>query len=220
MVLSATTATLSTHLLQDPATITSCLELHYLQRISDDLTRSVNPIHRHSASAMKLSLLSQGRDNNFNLIRAVAALGVLVTHGFALSIGTGDAEPFRESFGITLGTIAVDIFFITSGFLVTSSMLNRKRAMDFIWARVLRIFPALFAMLLITVFVLGPIFTTRSLTSYLMDHSTLTYLTKNSLLFTDIAYTLPGVFESNPYKRAVNGSLWTMPFEYICIPYY
>lgn len=60
--------------------------------------------------SMKLSIYSQGRDNNFNLIRIVAALAVLVTHSFALAIGSGDAEPFRESLGMTMGSIAVDVF--------------------------------------------------------------------------------------------------------------
>jgi len=57
---------------------------------------------------MKLSSFSQGRNNNFNLIRIVAALGVLVSHSFVL---VGDVEPFRESLGgKTFGLIAVDVF--------------------------------------------------------------------------------------------------------------
>ena len=99
---------------------------------------------------MKLSDFTSGRDNNFNLIRIIAALAVLVTHSFALATGTSAAEPFQKTLGMTIGSIAVDIFFITSGFLVTGSLLTRKSFIDFIefvWARVLRIFPALLVML-------------------------------------------------------------------------
>lgn len=159
---------------------------------------------------MKLSHFTQGRDNNFNLIRIVAAFAVLITHSFALAIGT---EPFRESLGMTLGSIAVDVFFITSGFLVTASLLTRQSAIEFIWARVLRIFPALLIMLLLTVFGLGVFFTSSSLPSYLADSKTYIYLVKCSILITGVAYDLPGVFDDNPFGNAVNGSLWTMPYE-------
>ena len=162
---------------------------------------------------MKLSNLAQGRDNNFNLIRIVAALAVLVTHSFALATGTGDAEPFRERLGMTMGSIAVDIFFITSGFLVAASLLTRQSVIEFVWARVLRIFPALLVMLILTVFGLGVFFTTLSLTSYLTDSGTYFYLLKCATLITGVAENLPGVFDGNPYKNAVNGSLWTMPYE-------
>lgn len=162
---------------------------------------------------MKLSSYSQGRDNNFNLIRIIAALAVLITHSFAVAIGSGDAEPFRGSLGMTMGSIAVDVFFITSGFLVTSSLLNRQSTIEFVWARVLRIFPALLAMLLLTVFALGVFFTSLPISAYLSLPMTYIYLAKGATLFMGVAYNLPGVFDSNPYKSAVNGSLWTMPHE-------
>jgi peptidoglycan/LPS O-acetylase OafA/YrhL len=66
---------------------------------------------------MKLSHFTQGRNNNFNPIRIVAALAVLITHSFALATGTPDVEPFRESLGMTIGSIAVDIFSLPVVFL-------------------------------------------------------------------------------------------------------
>lgn len=162
---------------------------------------------------MKLSNFTQGRDNNFNLIRIAAAYAVLVTHSFALVFGTGDAEPFGNTLGMTIGSIAVDIFFLTSGFLVTASLLTRQSTIEFIWARVLRIFPALLVMLLLTVFGLGLFFTTLSWHSYLTNPLTYRYFLKCLTLFTGVRGTLPGVFENNPFENVVNGSLWTMPYE-------
>jgi len=162
---------------------------------------------------MRLSAFTHGRDNNFNLIRIVAAYAVLVIHSFPLAVGNGAAVPFRDILGMTVGDIAVDVFFITSGFLVTASLLTRKSAIEFVWARVLRIFPALLVMLLLTVVGLGLFFTTLSWSSYLIDPKLYRYFLKSLTLFSGVEYELPGVFESNPYKNAVNGSLWTMPFE-------
>jgi peptidoglycan/LPS O-acetylase OafA/YrhL len=162
---------------------------------------------------MKLSSLAHGRDNNFNLIRIVAALAVLISHSFTLALGPGDYEPIRQILGMTLGVIGVDLFFTTSGFLVTASLLTRQNAIDFTWARALRIFPGLVVMLVLTVFVLGVVFTALPLPSYFSDSATYFYLVKCATLITGVDYALPGVFEGNPFKSVVNGSLWTMPYE-------
>jgi peptidoglycan/LPS O-acetylase OafA/YrhL len=162
---------------------------------------------------MNLSNFTQDRDNNFNLIRAVAAMSVLIDHSFALSIGIKDAEPFRNSLGMSMGEIAVDVFFITSGFLITASLLTRQSIIEFAWARILRIFPALLVMLLLTVFGLGVFFTILPLQSYFTDSKTYIYLLKCATLITGVSFTLPGVFGSNLFGDSVNGSLWTMPYE-------
>jgi peptidoglycan/LPS O-acetylase OafA/YrhL len=161
----------------------------------------------------KLSDYAHGKDNNFNLIRILAALAVLVTHSFALATGQSSAEPFRDTLGMTMGAIAVDVFFVTSGFLVTGSLLSRKSTVDFVIARMLRIYPALVIMVFITVFGLGLYFTTLSASAYLHARQTWLYLIKTSTLVLDVAFNLPGVFDEIPYKNAVNGSLWTMPYE-------
>jgi peptidoglycan/LPS O-acetylase OafA/YrhL len=162
---------------------------------------------------MNLAAFSQGRDNNFNLIRIIAALAVLVTHSFALTTGKASAEPFQNQLGMTLGSIAVDIFFITSGFLVTASLLSRKSTTDFIISRALRIYPALLVMQLLTIFALGPYFTSLALPEFLTSKITLNYFLRDSTLLLGVVHELPGVFQNNPYKIVVNGSLWTMPSE-------
>jgi peptidoglycan/LPS O-acetylase OafA/YrhL len=162
---------------------------------------------------MRLSSLTQGRNNNFNLVRIIAALAVLVTHSFALSSGNPADEPLRQTLGMTLGSIAVDVFFVTSGLLVTASLLRSESVVAFAWSRCLRIFPGLLVMLMLTVFIVGPLFTSLQPASYLLDSGTLAYLLKGATLVTGILDRLPGVFESNPYPSSVNGSLWTMPYE-------
>ncbi|MCR9212981.1 MAG: acyltransferase [Proteobacteria bacterium] len=160
---------------------------------------------------MNLSDIAVGRDNNFNLLRIIAAYGVLITHSFAIAIGTGEAEP--KLHGFSLGALAVHIFFVTSGFLVTASLIRRKSFIEFVWARFLRIFPALFVMLLLTVFGLGLVFTTLTTSQYLSDSQTYYYFAKCISLFLGVAHQLPGVFNDNPLEGAVNGSLWTLPHE-------
>ena len=63
-------------------------------------------------TAPRIADRSDGRDNNFNLIRMLAASGVLVSHSYPLTIGAGAIQPFESSLhGLSLGTICVSIFF-------------------------------------------------------------------------------------------------------------
>ena len=159
-----------------------------------------------------LGSLSVGRDNNLNLLRMLAASLVLISHSFFMPTGDGSVEPLRVAFGFTLGSLAVDIFFLISGFLVTQSLLVRQDLMQYTSARVLRIWPGLIVMLALTVFVMGPLLTSESLASYFHDKVTWKYLIKNAILLYGINWSLPGVFAHNP-SAAVNGSLWTLPAE-------
>jgi peptidoglycan/LPS O-acetylase OafA/YrhL len=58
---------------------------------------------------------------------------------------------------------------------------------------------------------MGLAMTTLSWQEYLHSGGVYRYFAKCATL--NIGYHLPGVFETNPYKAAVNGSLWTLPYE-------
>jgi peptidoglycan/LPS O-acetylase OafA/YrhL len=160
-----------------------------------------------------LSECTNNRDNNFNLLRFIAAFLVLFSHSYALSIGDSQAEPLRSSIGMSLGNIAVDIFFITSGFLIASSFFMRNNIVAFIWARILRIYPALIVCVVFCVFVVGLIFTKRPPLEYLTHPHIYKFLISNITVLYKLEATLPSVFHDVPYKYFVNGSLWTLPFE-------
>ena len=77
--------------------------------------------------------------NNFDAVRIIAALAVLVSHHYAL---TAQAEP--SFLGLhTWGGMAVIVFFVISGYLVTSSWYNDPSFLRFSQRRILRIWPAL-----------------------------------------------------------------------------
>ena len=160
---------------------------------------------------MKLSQLSIGRDNNFNLIRVFAAYAVLISHSYVISSGMGDSEP--NIHGLSLGGAALHIFFIISGFLITASLLRSKSLIEYFWSRFLRIFPALFFLATIVTFGLGLFFTNFSCMEYLSKSDTYLYFIKCITLLRGIEFELPGVFNDNPHKNIVNGSLWSLPKE-------
>lgn len=162
-----------------------------------------------------LASLSVGRDNNLNLLRMVAASTVLVSHAYPISGSDGTADPLSQATGHTMGNIAVAVFFVISGFLITKSFNNGRGIGHWLLSRVMRVGPGLFVVLMLTTVVLGPLVTTLPLQQYFTNQRTLQYVPSNlSLWF--IQFTLPGVFEKNPYGGAINGSLWTLLYEVIC----
>jgi len=156
-----------------------------------------------------------GRDNNFNLLRMIAASAVLVSHAYPISSGIGVAEPLSESLGMSLGGLAVLTFFLISGFFISQSFDRSESLMDFVIARALRIYPGLLGTLLIGIFIVGPIFTTLDFRAYITNYSTWIYVPRN-LSLVSLQYGLPGVFQRNPYPSAINGSLWSLFFEVCC----
>lgn len=148
-----------------------------------------------------------GRDNNFNLLRLVAATLVLVSHSFAIALQSSAAEPGRATLGLTFGELAVDVFFVASGFLVTASLLSRRDLIEFAVARFLRIFPGLWVSLALTVLVFGLCLTTLEASTFFSQWQTWRFVIKNAILFRGIEYALPG------FPHPVNGSLWTLPSE-------
>src|SRR5262245_25227928 len=109
------------------------------------------------------------RENNFDALRFWAALVVLWSHAFPIAHGSEQHEPLYALSGgqSTLGAVAVSLFFVISGYLITRSFERSASAWDFVRARLLRIMPALLVVLLLTAFVLGPVLSGWSLAEYL-----------------------------------------------------
>ena len=165
---------------------------------------------------IRLTDVVHSRQNSFHLLRLIAASAVLYSHSFPLTSGDKHTEPLRAAWGCTFGSIAVDLFFLISGMLVTMSLVRRGSALDFAKARFFRIWPGLTVAVLLTVLVLGPAFTTVALSTYFTAKETARYVVLNLVLFKGIAYVLPGVFATNAWPSAINGSLWTLPSEVRC----
>lgn len=163
----------------------------------------------------RLSDVATGRDNNFNLLRMIAASAVLISHAYPIALGSGAIEPLSSLLQMSLGTLAVLSFFAISGFFISQSFDRNDRVIGFITARILRVYPGLTVVLLLTVFVLGPIFTTQALGSYFSRPETFCYLPLN-LSLKWLQFDLPGVFKDNPYGSAINGSLWSLFYEIVC----
>lgn len=115
--------------------------------------------------------------------------------------------------GFSAGSLAVYVFFAISGFLVAASLLRNPGLWRYGRNRFKRLYPAYLACLLLTVFLLGPAFTTLPLRDYFGAGSGAWAHLLENLNPVTLSWQLPGVFAGNPYPHAVNGSLWSLGLE-------
>ena len=147
----------------------------------------------------------------------MAALLVIFSHSFMLAGGSNISEPiFWLSRGqVTAGGLAVFMFFVISGHLITQSFERSRSVRTFTVARALRIVPALAVVLLVTACVVGPGVSALPRTVYFGTLQPVRYILGNLSLFVYVD-NLPGVFSSNPFPAIINGSLWTLHIEAGC----
>ena len=157
------------------------------------------------------------KKNNLNFIRLIAAILVVYMHSFSISLGdeAGDVIGMLTMGKEYAGGLAVDIFFIISGFLICKSFDNSKSIVQYIKARFLRIWPLLFVVVILLTFVMGPLVTSYKVSHYFFSNlDKLCYFLRN-IFFINTYTQLPGVF-MNHYQNSVDGSLWTLMYEVIC----
>ena len=158
------------------------------------------------------------RFNNFDLFRLIAALTVIYGHSFALAPASGFDDSLFALTGQHSAAMAVKFFFFLSGMLVTDSLLSRKSVLQFFIARFFRIWPALAFVLLVSIFIIGPVATNLDLATYFTNSQTYLYFKHQMLMQTWGTqslgyYDLLGVFVDNNYKNNVNASLWSLVAE-------
>ena len=149
------------------------------------------------------------RSNNYDFIRIAAAVSVIISHQFALF---GLPEPLVLQYQ-TLGGFGVLIFFAVSGYLVGHSWDSDPNLFRFAARRLLRIWPAFILIVLICVFLIGPVFTSDPIGSYFGSRVTWSYFQNLIFIFQPF---LPGVFSNSPVAYVPNGVYWTLPIEMFC----
>lgn len=149
--------------------------------------------------------LSERRYNNFDLLRLIAAVFVLISHSYEY-LGR-ESEQFKIVYGkqgIILSTLGLCVFFSISGYLVTQSLLRSDSVFDYLRKRFLRIFPGMFVLCVVTIIAFS-FATELSAKEYFSNRLTWTYLVVNASLFRS-QFALPGT-------PNINGSIWTIPLE-------
>jgi peptidoglycan/LPS O-acetylase OafA/YrhL len=177
------------------------------------------------ATRRSLGQALNGSANSLGLLRLVLASAVIFHHAFPLGGYLPDPFAALTRGQSSIGSLAVAGFFGISGYLIAKSGMTSD-VVQFLWRRVLRLFPAYWAMLVVTAFLVGPLVwlgSGRELAGYftLGVGGPVHYLAANWTL-TIGSYGIHDLFaETTPYGRAigasvVNGSIWTLYYEWVC----
>ena len=156
--------------------------------------------------------MADRRENNFNIIRLAAALLVMLGHMGAI-LGTGTAFVGYQ----VVHALGVKLLFLVGGYLITLSWERDPHPGRYTLRRFFRLYPPFAVMVLLMVFVAGPIASNLGSVAYFQSWY---HVYLSNLRFLTV-YALPGVFENMPYPSVVNGSIWTMPVEaalYVLLP--
>lgn len=151
------------------------------------------------------------RANNFDLLRLLLAVFVILSHSYIMFDGKDASDPLASLFqGITLGELAVNGFFLLSGYLIVQSWEKTPDLWSFMMKRIWRIYPGFIVAALFSAFVAGPLGSNAA--SYLSQLEL--FKLAKSMLFLKVP-AVPPSFESLPFPT-VNGSMWTIFFEFLC----
>jgi peptidoglycan/LPS O-acetylase OafA/YrhL len=153
------------------------------------------------------------RRNNFDVIRLLLAFSVFLSHSYPIS-----GNPSLQTLSVWANSaIAVQGFFVISGFLIFMSYDRAASLRDYFAKRALRIYPAYFAVVMICALA-GAVLSILPIQDYLSD--VWVYLAVNLTFLNYLHPTLAGVFTENPIP-VINGALWTIKVEamfYLSVP--
>jgi peptidoglycan/LPS O-acetylase OafA/YrhL len=151
------------------------------------------------------------RQNNFNLIRIILALLVILGHSPEIIDGDRHRELLTRVFSsLSFGELAVDGFFLLSGYLIMQSWDAQPLAWPFLKKRLLRIYPGFIVAAAVCALVVGPLGATSA--KYFASFETSEFI--KSVLLLQIP-AVPAVFEGQPYPN-INGAMWTISREFCC----
>ncbi len=147
--------------------------------------------------------------NNFDFLRLLFSIFVVITHSyFFTGFGEKDLLNNLTDGQTTFSYLGVRGFFVISGYLIFQSMQRSSSFQSYLWKRFLRLFPALFIALLLTV-CLGFFVYDGSFLKYINNRAVWTYLPCNLSLY-NLQYGITGVFDGD----TINGSIWTIRYEF------
>jgi len=151
-------------------------------------------------------------DNSFDTLRLFFAVLVILSHSYAIGRGSNDTEPLSvlTHTQVSFGGVGVWSFFVISGFLITQSWTRSPKSWKFLKKRIARIYPGFIVAALVSAFVVVPI--AADPVTY---HPVATW---NFVLRTMrlVDFHFPPIFVHNARPNVLNGSLWSVPYEFWC----
>lgn len=152
----------------------------------------------------------RSRENGIGALRLLFAALVIASHTPEIIDGDQHREVLHWAFGtdLTFGAVAVDGFFLISGYLITASYLSKPRG--YLWRRIQRIFPGFLACMMVSVLVVAPLAGVDLSALHIGDwRKIILHLAK--LEQPNTLSVFPGT-----HYATLNGSVWSIAYEFRC----
>jgi peptidoglycan/LPS O-acetylase OafA/YrhL len=167
--------------------------------------------------APRYPVIADQRQNGFDSLRVLFAVLVIFSHCYPLTFGNNDSEPLAKLAApamvpgdeLTLGAVSVWAFFVLSGFLITKSWQRSPSAWSYLKKRIRRIYPGF--LVAVSVCALLQIAFADPGAPRLPGLGNFLYHSLRLQIFDSSS-----VFASNPVPNVINGSLWSIPYEFWC----
>lgn len=155
--------------------------------------------------------------NNLDFLRFFLAGLVIFSHSYPLlygeTLGNHQEPVYIATRGqATGGSLAVTFFFILSGFLITQSWFTSRGLWDYLKKRILRIYPGFVVSSLVCLLIIAPLGSPDA-------RQLLASFDPLRFVYRQLFFYLPAeayAFTANPLPYAVNGSAWTIKYEFWC----
>jgi peptidoglycan/LPS O-acetylase OafA/YrhL len=157
--------------------------------------------------------LETNSENSFDAIRLALATLVVFEHSYFLPFNSIANEPLHifSRGQVDFGSLAVNFFFVLSGFLITRSWALTQRPGRYLQKRVARIVPGFLLASL-----LGIVIGALSSTDVLEFFSSINFRAILVQILSLHPSEHTGAFPNNPMKGIVSGTLWTIRYEFDC----
>ncbi len=153
------------------------------------------------------------KKNNIGFIRLLFAYLVIISHSPQLIDNNATREYFYLLTGtVDLGALAVNGFFLFSGYLIYQSYKNSSSFFNWLMRRVLRIYPAFIVVWFACVFIVVPL---SGATYLLSEYTNVEWIRMMLKVFFLSVPHIDGLYEATGI-HTINGSLWTIRYEFLC----
>jgi peptidoglycan/LPS O-acetylase OafA/YrhL len=152
-------------------------------------------------------------NNNFGFLRLFFASLVIVSHSPEIIDQNRSREILTNIFGtISFGELAVDSFFLISGYLILKSFYSTSSVKSYFTKRILRIYPGFIVASLFCILIVTPL--AGGLSLLLNLHLTDWLITVTKLLILDSPNVNGLLLGNEPF--ALNGAMWSIWLEFLC----
>jgi peptidoglycan/LPS O-acetylase OafA/YrhL len=151
--------------------------------------------------------------NNFGFLRLLLATLVIFSHSPELIDGDRSRDVLVRIFStITFSELAVDGFFLISGYLILQSFKNSTSVKSYIVKRCLRIYPAFIVATLVCIFIVAPLSGGIDVLAKITAFQWASHFGRAITLKQPL---VDGVFLNN-HIQYLNGAMWTIKYEFFC----